>query len=386
MRLVLLVLAGLTALAAIAGIWVFLHPETPPLDRIESAAMAPIDARTGVYEEPSGTQRLIAPDLVSGWRMYGTELPSWAHYDMSGARTDEPGSLRFTGQGYERTDQAGEIIHARRLDPQPFDIASLEVATDVALEGWLFTPAGPPEKLIVIVHGSGSSDRRNAYYVLLAQHLVRSGAAVILPDKRGSGRSGGDWRDASLETLARDAAAFMEAGQARFPAIETAFVGVSQGGSIAPLAASMTGADEIVIIGSAMVTYYDQLRTEISNDVREAGIPDWLNPVFTTAFAARARGRYPGFWRRNGAFDTLEALEGWGGRAFIAYGELDEYDNVPVSRSVDRLEARFGEGSDVSWMVYPDVGHGLLTQEYEFHPGFLADLMAFLGLEPSAAG
>lgn len=386
MRGVLLVLAGLAILCALVGIRIFLNPETPPLDRIESGSMETIDERTGVYEESSGGQRLIAPDLVSGWRMYGTRLPSWAHYDPDGERTDEPGSLRFTDEGYERIDEGGEALRARRTAPQPFEIFPLAVTTDVELAGWLFIPTARPQKLIVIVHGSGSSDRRNAYYLLLAQHLVRSGAAVILPDKRGSGRSGGDWRTASLDTLARDAAVFMEAGEARFPGIETAYVGVSQGGSIAPLAAVITEADEIVIIGSAMVAYYDQLRTEISNDVRAEGIPAWLNPAVTTAFAARARGRYPEFWRQNGAFDTIEALDEWGGRAFIAYGELDEYDNVPVSRSVERLEARFGERSDVIWEVYPEVGHGLLTPDHEFHSGFLADLMEFLGLEPSGSG
>lgn len=383
-RIVLFILAAAFVLAGLAGAWIFLNPETPPLDRIEGGEMAAIDSRTGVYREPEGAERFIAPDLAGGWRMYGTQLPSWAHYDEDGTRTDEPGAIGFTGGGYVRTLEDATSREAVRLDPQPFTLSALEVDRDVALHAWLFAPAGEPDRLVVIVHGSGSSDRRNAYYVLLAQTLARAGAAVVLPDKRGSGRSGGDWRSADFDTLAGDAAAFMQAGQARFPGVEPAFVGVSQGGSIAPLAAQIAGVRDIVILGAAMVPFHEQLRTEISNDVRAEGIADWLNPAVTTAFAARARGRYREFWRRNGHYDTFEALDAWDGRAFIAYGQLDEYDNVPVSRSVARLEARFGEDPDVSWRVYPDVGHALLTPDYRFHPGFVEDLLGFLDLEPQA--
>src|SRR5262245_12024378 len=73
---------------------------------------------------------------------------------------------------------------------------------EVALAATLHLPAGEgPFPAVVIAHGSGSSDRSNAWTAAYARDLAARGVAVLHPDKRGSGKSGGDWRDATIETL-----------------------------------------------------------------------------------------------------------------------------------------------------------------------------------------
>ena len=69
----------------------------------------------------------------------------------------------------------------------------------------LFLPEGNgPFPAAVIIHGSGTSDRDNLWPLTLTQYLRESGIAVLLPDKRGSEKSEGDWRTSSFQDLAGD--------------------------------------------------------------------------------------------------------------------------------------------------------------------------------------
>lgn len=385
MRAMVLIPGVLMGLGLLAGAYVFLHPETPPLNRVEGGTPEPLDARTGVYRHATGGLRLVVPDLDRGHRVYDPEISASAHYARDGARLDGQGALRFAPNGYSVLDAQGRTHTAERIAPQPYAISSLSARSEVTLDAWRFTPPAP-RALIVILHGSGHSDRRNAYYVTLAHLLAARGAAVVLPDKRGAGRSGGDWRTASMDDLARDGAALLDAARAQLPGLREGFVGVSQGGSVAPLAAQKTDADLVVVMSSSMTDYHTQLRTEIGNAVAaDPRVPTWARPLLTRAFAARARGRYPAFWRQNGSFAAIDAVAAYAGPVFIAYGALDENDNVPVSRSVAMLTQRFGEGGRVRWQVYPDLGHSLLAPDRRFDPRFIKDLTGFIGLAPADA-
>jgi pimeloyl-ACP methyl ester carboxylesterase len=79
---------------------------------------------------------------------------------------------------------------------------------DVTLAGNLFTPAGTgPFPAVVMIHGSGDSDRRLGPF---ATFFLKQGFAVLAYDKRGVGRSEGSWRAANLSVLAEDALAGVE--------------------------------------------------------------------------------------------------------------------------------------------------------------------------------
>jgi len=109
----------------------------------------------------------------------------------------------------------------------------------VLLAGTLFLPPGKGfHPALVLIGGSGAADR---YSVLPIVHfLVTHGITLLAYDKRGIGGSSGDWRTASLEELAGDAVAAVKFLQTRKD-IDTNRVGVfgvSQGGWVAPLAAS----------------------------------------------------------------------------------------------------------------------------------------------------
>ncbi|MET9480696.1 alpha/beta hydrolase [Streptomyces sp. NPDC006638] len=113
----------------------------------------------------------------------------------------------------------------------------------VTLAGSLGVPRGSGGAFpgVVLVGGSGSSDRDNdTYFPPIRRHLLNAGFAVLSYDKRGVGESSGDWRASTLDDLAADAAAALDFLRAR-PGVRADAVGLfghSEGGWVALRAAA----------------------------------------------------------------------------------------------------------------------------------------------------
>ncbi len=110
---------------------------------------------------------------------------------------------------------------------------------DVTLAGTLLIPASKGKHgALVFTHGGGPQ-LRDIMWGLGYLYAAR-GFAVLSYDKRGVGKSTGNWGAASFEDLADDAVAAARFLQSRteVAANKIGFWGLSQGGWIAPLAAS----------------------------------------------------------------------------------------------------------------------------------------------------
>ena len=110
---------------------------------------------------------------------------------------------------------------------------------DVTLAGTLLLPASKGKRpALVFTHGGGPQ-LRDIMWGLGYLYAAR-GFAVLSYDKRGVGKSTGNWGAASFEDLADDAVAAARFLQARtdINAKQIGFWGLSQGGWISPLAAS----------------------------------------------------------------------------------------------------------------------------------------------------
>src|SRR5262249_43995566 len=84
----------------------------------------------------------------------------------------------------------------------------------VTLAGTLSIPPGrPPFPAIVLIHGSGAQMREGAGPWIRFFNGI--GLAVLAYDKRGVGKSTGDWLEADLEMLAEDARAAFHLLQGR---------------------------------------------------------------------------------------------------------------------------------------------------------------------------
>ena len=151
-------------------------------------------------------------------------------------------------------------------------------ALELACE--LLVPGGPgPHPAVMIVHGSGGSDRNGPgmYYRQTAEHFHAMGFVALTCDKRGVGGSGGDWRNASIDALASDAALGFKLllHRAEVDPKKVGLWGISQAGWVLPKVAKSVGDAAFVIVVSAAgtgVTPGEQNLYDIGNQARKLGV------------------------------------------------------------------------------------------------------------------
>ena len=230
----------------------------------------------------------------------------------------------------------------------------------IQLAGMLFVPRGEgPFPTVVVIQGSGTSRRLNSWYLTFVDDLERHGIAVLLPDKRGSEGSGGDWHTASFQDLATDTLAAISYLTEERPRLTSAIgiMGMSQGGHIAPLVAtsSVRVAFVVDVVGSTL-PMYDVLHYEESHNLRQMGVlPGFSGGLaYLTTFILRNVTQRP-FWSAVGDFDPLPAWRDVDVPALVVYGEDDT--NVPSAKSRDRL-LELGK-PNIRVVVFPGSGHAL---------------------------
>ena len=202
---------------------------------------------------------------------------------ISPGRADHPDIQRYLFRNGERGnvgDQNGPSSCENEtavVNGMPWPRAMMSERTvtftsdGAVLNGKLIEPVGvtrPP--LVVMVHGSErtAAVAKSIYpYVLAAQ-----GIAVFVYDKRGTGESEGEYTQ-NFELLADDAAAAL--GKARSMAKghfdRTGFFGGSQGGWVAPLAATRSDADFVAVGFGLVVSPVDEDREQMLTEATAAG-------------------------------------------------------------------------------------------------------------------
>jgi len=231
---------------------------------------------------------------------------------------------------------------------------------NLKLGGLLFAPeADGPVPGAVLIHGSGTSRRDNAWYTTLVAHLQSEGIAVLLPDKRGSEASAGDWRTASLEDLATDtltAVRYLRT-QPHVPVDDVGVIGLSQGGRIAPIVASRQDDVSFVVnmVGDVL-PFYDTLYYEEVNNLRAMGfLPGVAHAVaYPSSWYIRNVAQRP-FWEAVGDFDPLPYWNDVDAPALALYGAADT--NVDTERSAERLRSL--EKPNIDVRIFEGSGHAL---------------------------
>lgn len=121
---------------------------------------------------------------------------------------------------------------------------SLAGADGVVLSATLSLPHGKPNPtLVVLVNGSGPAARDedvfgHRTFAVLADHLARQGIAVLRYDKRGIGRSTGDYESHTESQLIDDLDALVQTIRARKQFSRLGLIGHSQGAILAAAVAA----------------------------------------------------------------------------------------------------------------------------------------------------
>ena len=262
-------------------------------------------------------------------------------YDTTGDITD-----------FSWTSVTGESGTVARDNEPPFTVREVSFFNgDTELSGTLLIPPdGSITGGAVMIHGSGDSHRDNLWYFIIADRLAKAGLVTLLPDKRGSGKSKGEWEVASFTDFAGDAIAGVNVVKAvvAVPSDRVGLVGISQGGWIAPLAADMDQSIAYVInLSGALVTPSEQLVHEVGGSF--------------AAFIAKMRRRT--WWNKNGDFDPVPYWTTNPQPGLIMYGIEDEHDNVPVIKSTEIIRGIQQKRDDLALIVYEGVGHSLAISE-----------------------
>lgn len=288
----------------------------------------------------------------------------------------------------------------------------------IELSGTLVIPSTKgPHPAVILVHGSGPVTRD--FYGPLSYIFAGNGIAVLSYDKRGIGKSNGDWLDQSFEDLAADVLAGLNFLKTRkeIQSEEIGLWGISQGGWIVPLAAAQSkDVAFAILISAAGVTPAEQTLMSTEAEMRVQDLPeDKIKQAITETktqidslnseeakkeFEAQVEKltsegngkllsssgienpRFLLFFRRIMNFQTIPNLQKLTCPVLVIYGEKDRI--VPVQGNKDKLEKALEKNHDVTFMVFPDGDHALLltktgsTQDFfysnQFVPGFF-DLM-----------
>lgn len=157
------------------------------------------------------------------------------------------------------------LLHVKKAPAKAKPYTKQEVTfnnKNVVLSGVLLKPRNTePAKYVVLIHGSGDQYRETPYYISLGHLLTKNGFGVLLYDKRGVGKSGGNYITASFDDLAGDAIAGADYLRKRkdLRVSKIGFLGTSQGGWLAPIAANkMKNCDFVILNVGPSVPVFEQ--------------------------------------------------------------------------------------------------------------------------------
>lgn len=272
--------------------------------------------------------------------------------------------------------------YTRLEDTTYQSISFYNAEQDLNLGGMLFVPEGEgPFPAAIVIQGSGTSHRGNGWYLTLTAYLQENGIVVLLPDKRGSEQSEGDWNVSSFEDLATDTQAAIDYLQEQdvVDIVYIGVVGLSQGGHIAPIVASQSPdvAFVVNVVGSSL-PMHELLVYEENNNLREIGVLPGISNVLSYVTAPLVRVVQKDFWDAIGNFDPLPYWQETEVDTLVLYGELDT--NVPAQASADRLNSL--NKSNIETLIYAGSGHALQDPEGEgdslIREAALTDIVKFI--------
>src|SRR5204863_9052464 len=132
-----------------------------------------------------------------------------------------------------------------------------------------------PLPAVVLLHGSEPGRRDSPFFRVVRDALCATGWAVLSYDRRGVGESGGVYLETpDLSVPARDAVSAVRllAGRSDIDRGRIGLLGISQGGWVAPLAATMdSGIAFVVAVSEPGVSPLEQSAYQRASELVDSG-------------------------------------------------------------------------------------------------------------------
>lgn len=243
-------------------------------------------------------------------------------------------------------------VESEPEEPAPY--LSEEVSFEnggIHLAGTLTVPEGTgPFPGVVLITGSGPQDRDEVVagfpiFRVLSDHLTRQGIAVLRYDDRGVGGSSGSVSTSTSADFAGDALAGL-ARLAEHPDVDPARVGLvghSEGGIVAPIAASRSEAVRFaVLLAGSTVPGTEILYEQSAAIQRASGVPEdrisWNTDFQRRLFAALEAGESLETYREELGAEIREGIETLPEEQRAAISDVDSYVETQIEGQIDRVE------------------------------------------------
>jgi uncharacterized protein len=298
----------------------------------------------------------------------------------------------FAGELREGESTGRFAYTRRRVDAAPFVEREVSFQNgSVSLSGSLILPsAGDSYPAVVFTHGSGAEGRWASRF--LATSFAQHGVAALIFDKRGVGKSSGDWRTATLDDLAGDAAAAVAylRNDRRIDPRRVGIHGHSQGGTLAPMIVARSSDVAFVIASAAAgvptdsVEIFSVLNSVYPNASTAADSADaraYVSELVTAAYHGRPKDRLDtlvsqfrnrrwffapptpdaSYWAFSRVFGEYQPMAWWRQvhvPVLLVYGAADQ--RVPPSESAARIVGevlRNTPNADVTVRIFPNADH-----------------------------
>ena len=264
-------------------------------------------------------------------------------------------------------------------DPQrsgdDFRIVPMEFESHgTTLFGSLVLPhGGRIHAAVVFIHGSGKQSRNLEW----ARRFASAGIAALVYDKRGAGKSGGEYEgnqsvsEKNILLLASDAATALDAlaHQPALGGVPLGFAGISQAGWIAPLAARRSAHTRFLVLWSAPVCKVSEedIFSKYTRDAFAHKVPSYREALD----ARTEKYVWPDFLGRD--TDSAEDLDPLAIPGLWIFSDND--GSIPVDLSIERLQALKRKGRAFEFVVAPGLGHNNMDGTFSIATEWISKTM-----------
>ena len=224
------------------------------------------------------------------------------------------------------------------------------------LSGSIVFPANQPiHAAVVFIHGSGKQTRN----IGLAERFAREGIVALVYDKRGAGKSGGEYEgeqsvsEKNIALLADDAISALKklSSHPSLKGIPVGFAGISQAGWIGPLAAEKSNLAKFLVLWSGPVCKVSEedIFSKYTSD-RDSQTA----PTYDEALRSRTEKYvWPDFLGKD--TDSSESLKKLSIPGLWLFSDND--GSIPVGLSIERLQALRMGGHRYDYVLFSGLGH-----------------------------